>query len=409
MTNSLRNVLWVFAVLVTGVLIDAKTPVRAQYTVFDFFEQGYRASPSQSQRRYQRRYQYEDDWDDDDDRWRRRERRDRQRMRERREVSADSPKWTEMPKNADAKVILVIGDQMADGLAQGLREAFSADPGARIVSAAKEGLGLAGKQAGTFAQFAKDKLAAENAAAIIVMAGINDRGDADDNGKSTPFRSDRWRTLYFEHAESLMQALKGKPVPVYWVGLPSALSKEMSGDLAYLNGLYRQKAYAAGAKFIDVWEGFVDEDGDYMAIGPDVNGNQRRLRLRDGMTLTPAGNRKLAFYAEKELRRDLSFAQSPKPAMPETVGPSVNEDANKPAVSNAYTGPVIPLGKNQETGGAALMGATFDTNETTGSVSQAPLPKPGRSDDFAWPLEARQKLPPVKAEKPEVKLSKKKN
>jgi hypothetical protein len=409
MFSSRVKFMWVLGLFAFGVA-EFPAPAHAQYTIFDFFDQDARHPQP---RRYQR---YEapppNYYDDGEDRWRQRyEQRERYRarMRARDEVSSESTKVTELPKDQDAKNILVIGDQMGDGLAQGLREAFSADTKASVRDVAKEGLGLAGKKGDALTQYVKEKLGAENLAAIVVMLGINDRRDFEENGKAVDFQSERWRTLYLERADALLQALKDKHVPVYWVGLPAARNKELSGVMAYLNGLYQQKSYVRNAKYVDVWEGFVDEDGNYMIIGPDVNGNARRLRMRDGVTLTPAGNRKLAFYVEKELRRDLAFAQPNVAAAKGTISAATVEEMSRPAAGNAYVGPVIPLGSAQSAENAVLLGDTAK-EEATGTLPLVTAAKPGRSDDFAWPPEQRQTLPPMKGEaKPESKVKNKKN
>ena len=52
----------------------------------------------------------------------------------------------------------------------------------------------------------------------------------------------------------------------------------------------------------------VDEEGKFMVTGSDVNGQQVRLRSSDGVNMTEAGRRKLAFYVEKVARRHLSDA-----------------------------------------------------------------------------------------------------
>ena len=417
MTGSRVKVLWVLGLLVSGVAAGIPQPALAQSAIFDFFDPGARRQPPQ--RRYAPRYDYQQQqqpgyYYDEGERWRQRyelrERGYRPRMRVRDEISSDSPKWTELPKDTDAKNILVIGDQLADGLAQGLREAFAADTKAAVRDAAKDGMSLVGKKGEALLTLAKEKVNSENPSAIVIMLGANERRDMDENGKGVDFQSERWRTLYLERIDSLLQAAREKHVPVYWVGLPSARNKQLSGVMAYLNDLYLQKSYVRNAKYVDVWEGFVDEDSNYMVIGPDVNGNQRRLRQRDGITLTPAGNRKLAFYVEKFLRRDLSFAKATIASVNPAANPATVEEASKavPIPGSGYTGPVISLSAAQGVENAALIGDR--DADTTGSVQVTSAIKPGRSDDFAWPPEQKQQLPQFKGEaKPESKVQKKKN
>ena len=68
------------------------------------------------------------------------------------------------------------------------------------------------------------------------------------------------------------------------------------------NGIYREEVEKVGGQFIDIWDGFVDEGGKFVLTGSDINGQQVRLRGSDGINLTKAGKRKLAFYVEKDIR-----------------------------------------------------------------------------------------------------------
>jgi len=55
----------------------------------------------------------------------------------------------------------------------------------------------------------------------------------------------------------------------------------------------------AGIVYVDVWDGFVDEDGRFAQSGPDFEGQTRRLRAGDGVHFTQAGARKLAHFVER--------------------------------------------------------------------------------------------------------------
>jgi len=141
--------------------------------------------------------------------------------------------------------------------------------------------------------------------------------DTDENGTSSAqrakktggpaeFRSDEWEKVYSRRIDDTIAALKSKGVPVIWVGLPSLRGARSSSDTAYLNELYRARAERAGIKYVDVWDGFVDEAGKYSNYGPDYEGQVRRLRLSDGVFFTKAGAIKLARYVEQELSRYMS-------------------------------------------------------------------------------------------------------
>ncbi|MES2907368.1 MAG: GDSL-type esterase/lipase family protein [Pseudomonadota bacterium] len=396
------RILSIVALVALGFLADiVSAPAHAQ-SFFDFFNE--RPQP----RRYQQdRWSQPRGYYDEEDAWRAREY--RRRARERREVSSASPKVKEVAKNADAKVILVIGDETSAGLAQGLREAFGADANARIESISKENASLLQSDGGGLPQLVKDKIEALKPSAVVIQVGTNDNKDISEAGKSIAFRSDEWNALYMQRLENLTQTLKGRVLPVYWVGLPAAPQQKTSSNIAYLNEQFRAKARLRGAKFVDIWEGFVDEDGSYIIIGPDVNGNKRRLRMRNGTTLTPAGNRKMAFYVEKELRRDVVY-NSASPAAADLA--AINQPVmNDPIIQDSYVGPVISLTPvATPVNGSTLLGdakAAADASDVTGTLA-ANAAKPGRSDDFTWPLDHRKSLAVTRPNATQAKKEKRK-
>ena len=117
------------------------------------------------------------------------------------------------------------------------------------------------------------------------------------------FRSDEWAEFYTKRIDATIAALKSEGVPVFWVGLPSIRGTDRPRDMQYLNDLYRARAEKAGITYIDVWDGFVDDNGRFTSQGPDFEGQIRRLRAGDGVHFTKAGARKLAHYVEREIRR----------------------------------------------------------------------------------------------------------
>ena len=106
--------------------------------------------------------------------------------------------------------------------------------------------------------------------------------------------------------DAMIAALKSKGVPVIWVGLPAIRGTKPTSDISYLDELYSERAEKAGIVYVNVWDGFVDDQGRYAAQGPDFEGQTRRLRAGDGEHFTKAGAVKLASYVDRDLRRVLS-------------------------------------------------------------------------------------------------------
>ena len=92
------------------------------------------------------------------------------------------------------------------------------------------------------------------------------------------FRSEEWGELYSKRVDETIAVLKARGVPVFWVGLPSIRGTRSTSEMVYLNDLYRGRAEKAGITYVDIWDGFVDEAGNYNNYGPDFEGQTRRLR-----------------------------------------------------------------------------------------------------------------------------------
>lgn len=365
-----------------------------------------------------------------------------QRPVERQDFSRAPP--PEKREVAAERNVLVLGDAMADWLGYGLEDALSETPELGVIRKFKTVSGLIRYQPkgepSDWAAAAKEILATEKPDVIVMMLGLHDRmpiretaadkkadaksdskadgkpdgkpaadakpNDADDGDPDLQiaapeksargahgvhqFRDERWGELYSKKIDETIAVLKSKGVPVLWVGLPSIRGTKSTSDALYLNSLYREAAGRAGITYVDLWDGFVDEFGRYLAQGPDFEGQIRRLRSSDGVYFTKAGARKLAHYVEREISRVLA-------GRPTTIEiptePGTPEAEAKPGVPapRPIAGPVIPLvassvGTDELLGAANVRPVSVDPLVTKTLVKgDALTPPPGRADDAAWP------------------------
>jgi uncharacterized protein len=360
---------------------------------------------------------------------------------------APAPRKLETPP---AHTIVVIGDSLADWLAYGLEEIYADQPDFGVVRKIRPNSGLVHYEprndALEWSQAVKDILADEKPSAIVVMLGLNDRvplriparprenaprkgepAAQAGNAKETPqnqeqkpaeaaqasapagnppgeqapvvaeagrpgalveFHSEPWAQLYGKRIGDMIAALKAKGVPILWVGLPAVRGPRSTADMGYLDDLYHAAADKAGIRYVDIWDGFVDENGRYSVQGPDFEGQTRRLRSGDGVHFTKYGALKLAHLVDQDLSRVLTnpAVAAPAPA-PEAAAPA-KAGAAKPAV-----GPVLPLtadGGGQP--GDLLGGSKSASPSPDDSVAASVLVRgdalaapPGRADNFAWP------------------------
>ncbi len=308
------------------------------------------------------------------------------------------PKLVELPKDPDAKVVMVIGDALAAGLAKGLKRAFAKTKNVATVDRSRGSSGLARAELYDWTVEAKAKLEAKPSDFIVVMIGVNDRQKIRLNGESHPRRSEKWDAIYRARVTALVNVLVEAGKPFYWVGLPPTSSSKMSQDLAYFNTLYKEAVEQNGGVFIDIWNIFVNEDGRYTSYGPDIDGRRRRLRAKNGITFTIAGNRKLAFFVERELRRAV------KEGVTDLAGLVPGTDAEGKQIGIA-----IPLSDPLARAHEKLAGGdqkAAEVDETTAHFQRVvrgdPIKAPsGRIDDHRWPPSERVPDPAQAVDLPE--------
>lgn len=228
--------------------------------------------------------------------------------------------------------VAVVGDTFAEGLQQGLIESFAGDARLNIQKRVRTFAGI--MTAGfddKVAEFEKD-IQTEPAQIIVVMVGEDDRVQLkSSNGHRVPIMSEEWRAEYTRRLDRTMKAVKAKNASVYWAGLPNLARSDANEQTAGMNEIIRERAYQNGFRYIDTYAGFADESGAYSAYGPDLAGKIRVLRQGDGVHFTDAGNRKLAHFVEKEMRRDLNQAKS------ERNVPLAGDEAEQSAINPENT------------------------------------------------------------------------
>jgi len=346
-------------------------------------------------------------------------------------TKAPPPRKLETPPTS---TIVVVGDSMADWLGYGLDETYADQPDTGVVREVRATAGLIRfdpkNETLDWPAVIKNQLATEKPKAIIVMLGLNDRISIRDEaapvkgaeqtppgkaaapadsaaaspqsgadgtaahpvpGRAYEFHTDLWADLYVKRVDEMIAALKSKGVPVLWVGLPALRGPKSTSDMAYLDELYRERAERAGIFYVDIWDGFTDDQGRYAVDGPDFEGQIRRLRTVDGVHFTKAGAVKLASYAELELRRVLSNRGAP------VASPEQGSSPMKPGTPRPDVGPVLSLTVSSSVAGAGgLLGSgdqppplTSDPLAAKVLDRGAPIAAvAGRADDFSWPRPA---------------------
>jgi hypothetical protein len=212
------------------------------------------------------------------------------------------------PKADDARVVLVIGDQMAADLGRGLDVAFADRPDVRIETKTVDDAGLVATAVFDWRSFLETRLSGKpRPVAVVAMIGEGDGRPIELGDGPVTFPSERWETIYKARLNELMRVAREHAVPFHWVGLVPVADADVTNNVTYIDGVIRDEATEKGVPYVDVWEPF-SQNGAFVASGPDLDGQVRQLRLKDGVGFTRSGARKLAFYVEQQLRPALSVA-----------------------------------------------------------------------------------------------------
>lgn len=282
---------------------------------------------------------------------------------------------------AETKKVMVIGDFYAGGLAFGLARALDEESGIVVDKQSSASSGLIRDDVVDWPKRIGELAKEIDPDYIILQLGSNDRQLLRTaNGKFKP-RSEEWDRVYKERIGKVADALNATGKPFMWVGVPPVRFKSMNRDFLVFNDWYAEAAKEAGGKFVDVWDGFTDADGNYTRSGPDVSGRIVVLRGKDGINMTTRGKDKLAWYAtatvEKALAGPTVFTSLPTIDL---GSPQIAKKVYNPARTGRTI--VVKLDDPAVDGTAGLAGAgQLETSEPA-TVDAVPS---GRADDFAWP------------------------
>ena len=304
----------------------------------------------------------------------------------------------------------VLGDTLASLTASGLTEAFADKPEIAVADKSHDASGLVRADYFDWPKAAHDLATGkDHIDFVVVMVGINDLQAMRDGADNVDPLSDRWKAAYAARIDAVLAPFQAAHIPIAWVGMPPMRTDRFNADIVKLNEVDRAEVEKQGVKYIDIWDAFADQNGQYDASGPNVDGQIVKLRGPDGIHFTKAGGRKVAHFLEAEIRRvfDKDRPQSETADLPpdiEQAAGDINaqirremgapEEPGAPATlapPNPLAGPILSLTGRPLSPGGALASREPNPPGETDLVARVlrqgePAdPRSGRADDFSWP------------------------
>lgn len=310
----------------------------------------------------------------------------------------------EKPKVNPSTQLVVFGDSLAEFARQGLDAVYADNQDVAVVGKTRGNASLVNSDPADWPNFIKATLdGGQKVTVAVVMLGTGDRQPLKEEDGRIELLSDRWTELYTQRVDAIVNTFKERSIPVVWVGLPPMKNNKLSEDLLAMNEIYKESVQRNGGAYVDIWPGFVDDENRYISNGPDVDGEPARLRASDGVSFTSAGARKVAHFADVEIKKILESLKNGAPVAAAPVeGQPVSIEAALPALPDAappvalplkpLIGPVLPLTRQDVTPGGTLVSSPPKlTGDHAYPVQRAlrtgiaPSSRPGRADDFRWP------------------------
>ncbi|PVB62514.1 DUF459 domain-containing protein [Labrenzia sp. 011] len=298
-----------------------------------------------------------------------------------------APRFEIMPKDPDAGLILVVGDRMARGVADGLKYTLADKPQIRVEAVTEDKAGLAGDNAPDWAARVLSRIRGADVKAVVVMIGREDIGKPFPGEPPVEFMTAEWLDTYRRKVDALVRVVRQERKPLVWAGLPPTNQELLNGDFTQLNSIFQSAAEDRRVRYVDIWDIFLASDGSYSSYGPDVDGKNARLRANNRIDFTWAGYRKVAFFVERELSRLLGGYGG-------LAFEGVEDDPNFIVLTGRTTSPeTLLLGGEDD--------AEMDRDSAAYNlfVAGKPLPPvPGRVDDPRLPVAGASELgevPPV--------------
>ena len=219
---------------------------------------------------------------------------------------------------------VVMGDSMADGMYSGLYRVMKDDVRLTFVKKTKVNTGIVRSDRYDWNE-ATRKIAGEKGYDIAILVfGANDLQSIREGGKAYHFRQKGWEERFTQRIDDILATLKAENIAAYWVGLPITRKDRYQDDYAYVNGLFRDAAKRNGIRYVETWNTFADETGQFTPFGISLDGKKVQLRADDGVHFTPDGYAKYASVVADVLRKDVDAVVMPavdkKDCVPDMAG-----------------------------------------------------------------------------------------
>lgn len=217
-------------------------------------------------------------------------------------TAALPPPKPQVEKASGATRLAVFGDSLAIDLSRALERFYAEDPNLLVINQGVSSSGFVRADYFDWDKAIGEQIAADSFDLAVVFIGVNDRQEIKVGTQTLAPLSEAWSVAYQSRISDFLNKLRAARKPVIWIGLPPMAKTEYSAAISQINTIQRLASLSGGAEFLDIYERFIGEDGKFSSYGPDVTGQNARMRKDDGIHFSSEGSDKLAFYLSQTIR-----------------------------------------------------------------------------------------------------------
>jgi len=202
------------------------------------------------------------------------------------------------PVSARPVSVAVVGDSLANDLANGMEDNFSGKP-VQVIKLTQFATGLVRTDYFNWNGTVRNALRHGDANIVVVVLGGNDNQPIRIDGRRLDPLTREWRAEYSRRVGHFMDTMRKSRGKLYWIGLPDVRSDKLGHAYRAMNAIYRREAGKRGMKYVEIWGKFHGRDSAYSSFGMSLEGVRRQIRKDDGMHFTEDGRRVFADYVSR--------------------------------------------------------------------------------------------------------------
>jgi hypothetical protein len=144
--------------------------------------------------------------------------------------------------------------------------------------------------------------------AVVVMFGGNDGQPLTWEGRQLQPDTPEWLEVYHGLVGEAMDVLLTGTTRVYWVGLPIMRDDRFTQRVIGFNRVYEEEAAERpGVVYVDIFDLFKDENGEYSTYLRNSNGDLLDMRMEDGAHFSWNGAYRLSQFVLEVIAADWGF------------------------------------------------------------------------------------------------------